>query len=178
MNTRERIDRAGFYPGIVAAALARAMGAEEARASVCQVDAAFDRAHVFRHLTLAVLGRAKLVVIHVDELEDGAVAVDTAIHRLSRLASLSFVDVYSEPAQGGRLVETTLILDLGSTRRAHIEPAHCDDPNCEADHGYSATASPEDLVMRFSLAADGEEAFADALEFSRLLAAETGAERD
>jgi hypothetical protein len=48
-------------------------------------------------------------------------------------------------------------------------PAGCDDPNCEAEHGYTGTAVNDDLQIRVSLAADGQERISQAWEFAAML---------
>ena len=57
--------------------------------------------------------------------------------------------------------------------RVELEPAHCADENCEADHGYSGTITADDLALRVSEAADGEGAVRQVLEFSSALAEAT-----
>jgi hypothetical protein len=47
------------------------------------------------------------------------------------------------------------------------------DENCEADHGYSGTITADDLAMRVSEAADGEELVRQVLDFSTALAEAT-----
>jgi hypothetical protein len=56
-----------------------------------------------------------------------------------------------------------------------LEPAHCGDENCEADHGYSGTITADDLTMRVSEAADGEDAVRQVLAFAGALAEATAA---
>jgi Family of unknown function (DUF5998) len=46
-----------------------------------------------------------------------------------------------------------------------LEPAHCGDETCEADHGYLGTITADDLTLRISEAADGAEAVSQALSF-------------
>ncbi len=52
------------------------------------------------------------------------------------------------------------MLTIGWNVLSHIEiePAHCGDENCEADHGYTGTMTADDLTVRVSEAADGPEA--------------------
>jgi hypothetical protein len=47
-----------------------------------------------------------------------------------------------------------------------IEPAHCGDEACEADHGYLGTITADDLTLRISEAADGADAIREVLAFS------------
>ena len=50
-----------------------------------------------------------------------------------------------------------VVLTIGWNVLSHIElePAHCGDDSCEADHGYTGTVTADDLTMRAS------EAFGD-----------------
>jgi hypothetical protein len=50
-----------------------------------------------------------------------------------------------------------------------LEPAHCGDETCEADHGYLGTITADDLTLRISEAADGAEAIRQVLAFSAAL---------
>jgi hypothetical protein len=50
-----------------------------------------------------------------------------------------------------------------------IEPAHCGDESCEADHGYLGTITADDFSLRVSQAADGEDAVRQLLSFGREL---------
>ena len=57
--------------------------------------------------------------------------------------------------------------------RLDLEPATCGDPECDADHGYSGTATTDDLSVRVSEAGDGRDAVAQALAFARAVSAAT-----
>ena len=46
-----------------------------------------------------------------------------------------------------------------------LERAVCEDPNCQADHGYTGTMAPSDLALRVSALADGDDAVEAALRF-------------
>ena len=48
-----------------------------------------------------------------------------------------------------------------------LEPAHCGDESCEADHGYLGTITADDLTLRISEAADGEDAVRQVLHVRR-----------
>jgi len=50
-----------------------------------------------------------------------------------------------------------------------LEPAHCGDESCDADHGYLGTITADDLTLRVSEAADGEDAVRQVLEFAAAL---------
>jgi hypothetical protein len=68
-----------------------------------------------------------------------------------------------------------VVLTIGWNVLSHVElePAHCGDENCEADHGYSGTITADDLALRVSEAADGEEAVRQVLAFAGALGAAT-----
>jgi uncharacterized protein DUF5998 len=69
-----------------------------------------------------------------------------------------------------------VVLTIGWNALSHIElePAHCGDENCEADHGYTGTVTADDLTLRVSEAADGDSAVRQVLAFAKALAAATG----
>src|SRR5699024_11807341 len=65
--------------------------------------------------------------------------------------------------------EVTLVLSWAGGARMEFLPNLCDDPECDADHGYLATRIAEDLVLRIAGKADGQRAVDKALAFSRKL---------
>ena len=54
-------------------------------------------------------------------------------------------------------------------RRLELEPAACEDPTCEADHGYTASDMADDLTVRMSAAADGDGPLQRLVEFGTAL---------
>jgi hypothetical protein len=64
-----------------------------------------------------------------------------------------------------------VILTIGWNVLSHLElePAHCGDESCDADHGYLGTITADDLTLRISEAADGEDAVRQALAFAGAL---------
>ena len=154
MDTHASIRQHGFYPSLVIRALDRILGDEEPLAMVSQLEAAFDRSSMFRHLTVAVLTPTTLIQIHVDELDRGGAMTNTIITPTTRIHGASLTEVV-----------TDAIHDGGSQRRGEVELNQCDDPQCTADHGFTVHTFPEDFSMRFSAAADGEAALANAERF-------------
>ena len=69
--------------------------------------------------------------------------------------------------------ELSLTIGWGSLSRLDLEPAGCADPECEADHGYSGTVAGDDITVRLSTDAEGEDAVRAAVEFARALSAAT-----
>lgn len=175
MNTWDRINRTGFFPQLVTASLKRALGGQTPRATLCQVDAAFDQGSVFRHLSLVTLTDSVLIHMHVDELEDGGASVGMGIFPLSRLGTVSSIEVYREAMTSMFPAELTISVDLGAMRRSEVEPAQCGDPSCTADHGYTVASFPDDLNFRISVDADGVDAMTEARQFVDLLSSATRA---
>jgi hypothetical protein len=70
---------------------------------------------------------------------------------------------------------TEVVLTIGWNVLAHIElePAHCGDETCEADHGYLGTITADDFSLRVSEAADGKDAVRQVLDFARALSEAT-----
>ena len=66
-----------------------------------------------------------------------------------------------------------LTIGWGAVSRIDLEPATCGDPQCEADHGYTGTASNDDLSVRVSAVADGAELVRQVLAFAEALSQAT-----
>jgi hypothetical protein len=64
-----------------------------------------------------------------------------------------------------------VMLTIGWNVLSHVElePAHCGDESCEADHGYVGQITADDFSLRVSEAADGEDAVRQVLDFARAL---------
>jgi len=69
--------------------------------------------------------------------------------------------------------EAVITLGWGGVSRVDLEPAGCDDPQCEADHGYTGVLASDDFSLRVSAAADGQDAVARLLSFAEQLSART-----
>ena len=70
---------------------------------------------------------------------------------------------------GTPIMELNLAVSWTGTQQLELYPAMCEDPECQADHGYTGTAASEDVVMRISSEADGQDAVEGAREFARTL---------
>ena len=181
---RSAIERSGYYPGLVADAVSSALGSEPVVSFVVQGEALFDPAmEVRRHMSVLVLTPTRLIYSHTDENpadEPSArpqAETSTEAVRFSRISSVAVTRVVPDPASyvPGVTMPSEVVLTIGWNVLSHIdlEPAHCGDENCEADHGYSGTITADDLALRVSEAADGEEAVRQVLEFASALAAAT-----
>ena len=78
------------------------------------------------------------------------------------------------PTSASPTQRISLTLGWGTVARVDLVPASCSDPECDADHGYEGTITGDDIALRISAAADGEDALAEALSFARDLSAALG----
>jgi len=160
---RAAIEHSGYYPGLVSDAVASALGSEPVTAYVVHHDAIFDPGmEVRRHMTVLALTPTRLVYSHTDE----------AI-RFAKISSVALSRVVPDPAAyvPGVTMPSEVMLTIGWNVLSHLElePAHCGDESCEADHGYLGTITADDFSLRVSQAADGEDAVRQLLGFAREL---------
>jgi len=181
---RSAIERSGYYPGLVADAVASALGPEPIVSYVVHHDAMFDPGmEVRRHITVLVLTDTRLIHSHTDEYPaaepDGRPQAETSTEAInfSRISSVALTRVVPDPASyvPGATMPTEVLLTIGWNVVSHVElePAHCGDENCEADHGYTGTITADDLALRVSEAADGEEGVRQVLSFAGALTTAT-----
>ena len=97
--------------------------------------------------------------------------------RFSRIQSVAITRVVPDPASyiRGVTMPTEVVLTIGWNVLSHVElePAHCGDENCDADHGYTGTITTDDLTLRVSEAADGADGVTQVLAFAEALSAAT-----
>ena len=176
------IEHAGYYPALVADAVDAAVAEETVRAFVVHQETTFDSDEVRRHITVLVLTPTRLVLGHADDhpADDVTpapfVTASTEAVPLSAVRSVVINRVVTEPSRSrGPLTpqEVTVTLGWGAVSRLDLEPAACSDPDCEADHGYTGTASADDIALRVSEAAEGADAVARLLGFAAALSRAT-----
>jgi len=176
------LDRAGYYPQLVADVLDVALAGEPVVAHLVYPETTFDAAEVRRHVTVLVLTPSRLVVAHVDDNPADvdhpapSAAATTEAVPLRELRSVALTHVLDDPQRhrsGDGPAEVTLALGWGAVSRIDLEPAGCSDPECEADHGMTGTLTPDDVVVRVSAAAEGRDAVRAAVAFARQLSAAT-----
>ena len=179
-DLRAAIERTGYYPGLVTDAVWSTLGAEPVTAYVVWHDAIFDPGmEVRRHITVLALTPTRLIYSHTDEHSaeepDGRPQAETSTEavRFSRVSSVALTRVVPDPASyvAGVTMPTEVVLTIGWNVLSHVElePAHCGDENCEADHGYMGTITADDLTLRMSEAADGEDQVRQVLSFAAAL---------
>lgn len=175
------VDRAGYHPQIVRAGLATALGGRPLRAHLVHPETTFDGDGIRRHLTALLLTDAHLIAAHVDDeppVEGDphpVVMVTSDTVALSRVRHLTLGLVFPTDAPRGRAAsrEVSIGISWDGNRRLDLEPAQCADPHCDADHGFSGTSSPSDVLLRVSGDAEGDAAVKRALAFYRVLDAAT-----
>ena len=179
---RTAIERSGYYPDLVTDAVSSALGPEPIVSFVVVHDAMFDPGmEVRRHITVLVLTPSRLIYSHTDEHPaeepDGRPQAETSTEAISfsRISSVVLTRVVPDPASyvAGVTMPSEVLLTIGWNVLSHVElePAHCGDENCEADHGYTGTITADDLSLRVSEAADGEDGVRSVLSFARALSA-------
>ena len=197
-DLRADLEHAGYYPDLVADVLDVAIADEPVEAHLVHAETTFDGDAVRRHVTALVLTGSRLVVAHADdhapeEHVDGSPALGVPAGRggvaepvataateavpLRAVRSVVVNHVVTRPERyrrGAGSRELTLTIGWGAVSRLDLEPAGCSDPQCEADHGYTGTASADDISLRVSADADGERAVRRALDFARALSSATG----
>ena len=182
-DLRRDLVRAGYYPDLVADVLDVALGAEDVVAHLVHPETTFDDVEVRRHLTVLVLTGTRLVVAHVDdqpadsENPSASALATTESVPLRELRSVGLTHVVPPPERHkpgkASTAELTVAIGWGAVSRIDLEPASCGDPQCDADHGYTGTASNDDLALRVSEAADGAEVVARTLAFAGALSEAT-----
>ena len=170
--------RAGFYPELVAHAIATELDGRAPRAHLVHVDTHFDYDEIHRHITVLVLADDVLLAVHLDDHaadpagEAVLAQVSTELVPLRAIASVVLTTGYADPARfrpSDPVAEMTIGVQWAGGQRLDLEPAGCADPQCEADHGYTGTATREDLVIRVAADAEGQVAVDNALAFARAL---------
>ncbi|MEP6650954.1 MAG: DUF5998 family protein [Lapillicoccus sp.] len=183
------IERAGYYPALVADVVESALGPDTVVAHLVHQETTFDQDAVRRHITVLAMTPSRLVIVHADDHEglpgtggegEPGPPVATATSETVPLTSVRGVmltHVISSPdtyVAGSLGREITLTIGWGAVARIDIVPAACSDPDCDADHGFEGTVASDDISLRISSDADGDGALTDALSFARTLSGSIG----
>ena len=172
------LERAGFYPRLVADVVHDALDGREPLSHVVHLETHFERTEVHRHITVLVLTEDMLVITHVDDqqLDDAGEQVTAQISTesvpVSQIRSVVLSYLYAQPQDykpSDPAREMTLAIAWSGGQRLDMGPAACGDPQCDADHGYTGTIAQEDIVLRVSAEADGVQAVQNAKSFARAL---------
>ena len=186
-DLRTAIEKSGYYPDVVAAAVDSAVAGETVESFLVHHEPTIDeRDEVRRHVTVLVLTPSRLILAHTDEhapddlLPAPYTSSSTEAVTLSAIRSVVVNRMVANPeSYAGQSVpspganEAVLTIGWGSVGRIDLEPAGCSDPDCEADHGYTGLLTADDFSLRVSAAAEGPEAVAGLLGFADALSART-----
>lgn len=178
---RTAIDRMGYYPEIVNDGVSAALAEEQVESFFVHHEPTIEHDEVRRHITVIVLTRSRLILVHTDEhagddmLPEPYTSTSTEAIALSGIKSVVVTRMVTNPVAAGPKppVEAVVTIGWGGVGRIDLEPASCNDPNCDADHGYTGVLAGDDFSLRVSAAADGREAVAGLLEFATALSAAT-----
>jgi hypothetical protein len=179
-DLRTAIERTGYYPDVVADAVAGAVAGEQVVSYYVHHEPTFERDEVRRHLSVVVLTPSRLVLAHTDEhagddlLPEPYTSTSTEAVSLSAVKSVVVTRMTANPTKGPQPpAEAVLTIGWGGVSRLDLEPASCNDPECDADHGYTGVLASDDFSLRVSTAADGTEAVDGLLQFAASLSALT-----
>ena len=177
---RAAIDRTGYYPEVVSDGVDAAVAGEEVAAFYVHHEPTIERDEVRRHITVVVLTPSRLILAHTDEhtgddlLPQPYTSTSTEAIALSSVKSVVVTRMVANPTSGVQpAAEAVLTIGWGGVGRLDLEPAGCDDPECEGDHGYTGVLAADDFSLRVSAAAEGPDAVNSLLEFAQHLSALT-----
>jgi hypothetical protein len=179
-DLRRAIEHTGYYPDVVADAVASAVADEQVVSFYVHHEPTFERDEVRRHQSVVVLTPTRLVLAHTDEhegddlLPEPYTSTSTEAVSLSAVKSVVVTRMTANPTEGSQPpAEAVLTIGWGGVSRLDLEPASCNDPQCEADHGYTGVLASDDFSLRVSTAADGTDAVGGLLSFAESLSART-----
>jgi len=177
---RKAIERTGYYPEVVHDAVASAVAGEQVVSFYVHHEPTFEHDEVRRHQSVVVLTPTRLLLAHTDEhagddlLPEPYTSTSTEAISLAAVRSVVVTRMITNPTKGpSRPAEANVTIGWGGVSRVDLEPAGCNDPSCDADHGYTGVLASDDFSIRVSAAADGAEAVAHVLAFAEALSAAT-----
>ena len=173
---RAAIVASGYFPEFVATTVAQAIGDEEVVDALVHHEATFNATELHRHVTVLVLTPTRFIAAHTDDgehpnVQQALTTVESVA--LRHIRSVALTQVAAHPERFGHArhgsTETWLVVNWGAVRRQEVEPATCGDPSCDADHGWTVQDVADDLTVRISAAADGEDAVTNLVRFGARL---------
>lgn len=170
-----QVAQCGFYPELVTDTISSGLADDPILGFLVHHEATFAGHEIQRHMTVLVLTERQLLICHTDDGDNGVPdrALTTAeVVALRAIDSVVVTRSIAHPDRftpGSGVVETWLSMVWGAARRLDLGPAACEDPDCDADHGYTGMQVPNDLTVRMSPAGDGDSNTRRLLEFGALL---------
>jgi len=180
LDLREAIQHTGYYPEVVNDGVAGAIAGEDVVSFYVHHEPTFDRDEIRRHLTVVVLTPSRLIVAHTDEhdadelITEPYTSTSTEAISLSSVKSVVVTRMATNPtSRPNPSAEAVVTIGWGGVSRIDLEPAACQDPECEADHGYTGVLASDDFSIRASATAEGSDAVQGLLAFAASLSART-----
>jgi hypothetical protein len=177
---KRAIERTGYYPEVVFDGVATALAGEEIVDFHVHPEPTIEHDEVRRHITVVVLTPSRLILAHTDEhggddlLPHPYTSTSTEAIALSSVKSVVVTRMVTNPDRGAQpAAEAVLTIGWGGVGRIDLEPAGCNDPNCDADHGYTGVLASDDFSLRVSAAAEGQAEVDRLLAFAASLSAHT-----
>lgn len=179
MTSFDRVRATGFHADLLERTVRNLNAGALPEYALFNLETSFDDDSVFRHLDYVGLSipARQLVAMHLDELPTGLRWAGTVVP-VKDVGPIEMAQVLLDPDDAGGATdglgdELVLHLGLGANLTMDLDKVHCDDPECEYDHGFSGLIKRDGLVMRFDDAAqDGSSSSAaEAFEFIRELTA-------
>jgi hypothetical protein len=179
-DLRKTIDRTGYYPEVVTDAVEGAVAGEQVVSFYVHHEPTFENDEVRRHQSVVVLTPTRLILAHTDEhagddlLPEPYTSTSTEAVSLTAVKSVVVTRMTANPTKGPQPpAEAVMTIGWGGVARLDLEPAGCQDPECDADHGYTGVLASDDFSLRVSAAADGGDAVTGLLSFAASLSART-----
>lgn len=176
---RAEIDACGYFPELVEDAIRLALADEDLVDFVVHHEPTFNGDEIHRHITVLALTPSRLIVGHTDDHpaeppRTGTYAASsTESVPLEKINTVVVTRVVGQPQNfrsGAEASEEAwLSVGWGAVRRIDLEPASCNDPQCEADHGFTGTFVGDDLTVRMSAGGDGADRVARLIRFGGAL---------
>lgn len=169
------LEAAGYYPQLAGSMLVESLFEEDVVSHLVHMDTHVDLDAIHRHVTAFLITPTRLLLAHVDDEPDTVPGqrprgvTSTEDIPLERMRTVLISRTYENPANyhhSDRPVEVALTLGWGGVRRIETFPETCTDPDCEGDHGYGGSLYSEDVTLRISAQAEGQDAVDRAEDFA------------
>lgn len=168
------LQAAGYYPQLTGSMLIESLFGEDILSHFVHMDTHVDLDAIHRHVTAFLVTPTRLILAHVDDEPDpfpgrrprGVTSTEDI--PLEALRTVLVSRTFEDPADyrpSDRPVEVAITLGWGAVRRIETYPETCGDPDCEGDHGTGGSLFSEDVTLRVSAQAEGQDAVDRAEDF-------------
>lgn len=173
----EALQNAGYYPQLTAHMIHDVLYDEKIIEHCVHMETHVDFDSIHRHVTAFAITHTRLILVHVDDepavpgqaMRGIAGVEEIPLHQVQTVV---LGRMYVDPANftpEQRPVEVSLTLGWNAMRRMEVYPESCGDPQCEGDHGYGGSSINEDVSLRVSAQAEGQDAVDQAERFALTL---------